>query len=56
MKVQNEEKAVLRIRCKKYPNSFSTMATNVMITYASLGLNFNFMCTGNKIYRKVYTW
>jgi len=57
MKVQNEEKSVLRIRCFKIPEKvLNTKATNVMNMYVSLGLNFYFVCTDNKIYRKVYTW
>lgn len=55
MKGQKEEKAVLRIRCKKMPEQFlNTKANNAMNMCASLELNFYFVCT-DKIYREVYT-
>jgi len=34
----------------------NTIATNVMNMSASLEMNVYFMCTDNKIYRRVYTW
>jgi hypothetical protein len=38
---------------EQFPN---TTANNVMNMCAGLGLNFCFVCTDKKIYRKVYTW